>query len=184
MAFTLAWLRMLSFSDCKRARVLILETPCPWNRSLRTGQLRLGREENLQVPFHFETPDLKESVRNVFLVLIFSHPLLELDGAFVVRRRQPQFPDNFLKRGRNDGRGLHARFAPIRGAALLCHEIPWVVTRGVPHMPGLATDHQPLKVSRLQLHGIPAWGARCPERSDCRPSEKFSTVEVSPLKKK
>src|SRR6266404_9889095 len=97
MAFTLAWLRMLSFSDCKRARALILETPCPWNRSLRTGQLRLGREENLQVPFHFEIPELKEIVRNVFLVFILARSLLELERAFIIRGRQPQFPDDFLK---------------------------------------------------------------------------------------
>src|ERR1700719_3244277 len=27
MAFTFAWLRMLSFNDCKRAKLLIVETP-------------------------------------------------------------------------------------------------------------------------------------------------------------
>ena len=55
----------------------------------------------LQVPFHFETPELEEIVGNVFLVFIPSHPLLELEGAFIICRRQPQLLDDILKRGRN-----------------------------------------------------------------------------------
>jgi hypothetical protein len=45
---------------------------------------------SLQVPFHFETPELEEIVGNVFLVFILSRPLLELEGAFIICRRQPQ----------------------------------------------------------------------------------------------
>ena len=43
----------------------------------------------LQVSFHFEIPELKEIVRNVFLVFILSHPLLECEGTFIILRRQP-----------------------------------------------------------------------------------------------
>src|SRR5271157_2788933 len=48
MAFTLAWLRMLSFSDCKRARVLILSCPMQNGLSFGTG----GRLFLIERVFH------------------------------------------------------------------------------------------------------------------------------------
>jgi len=82
------------------------------------------RGVSLQVPFHFETPEPEEIVRNVFLVFVLLRPVLEWEGAFIICRRQSQLLDDLLKGGRSDKRGLDVRFAPIRVTALLRHRKP------------------------------------------------------------
>ena len=71
-----------------------------------------------------------------------NHSESDREGTFIFCRRQPQLLDDLLKRGRNNGRGLHVRFAPVRVAALLCHRKPFDCRRALRRsQPRSSGDH-------------------------------------------
>jgi len=54
-------------------------------------------EPSSRVSFDFEIPRLQQIRRHVLLILVLSHPILELNGMLILRWGQPQFFANFVK---------------------------------------------------------------------------------------
>jgi Family of unknown function (DUF5519) len=72
---------MLSFSDCKRAALLILETPCKEILSFFSGGLRWMCSRSPEI-LKFELPNPEARMLSLNRVITFAHPKIVTNGGY------------------------------------------------------------------------------------------------------